>query len=82
MPIYEYTCDACSQSLELMQKITDAAPESCPHCGKKTLRRIFQSLSLQFQGSGFYINDYSKEASAAQGPKHGCKSGCGCKIKA
>lgn len=72
MPTYVYECSSCKKKHEIMQKITEEPLKVCPDCKKETLVRIIpDSVSIQFKGSGFYINDYGK----------GCDNpgGCGCK---
>ena len=32
MPIYEYHCNHCKQSIELLQKLSDVPAKTCPHC--------------------------------------------------
>src|SRR3970282_1655395 len=35
VPIYEYLCEGCGRISEVMQKVTDPAPKSCPECGSQ-----------------------------------------------
>ncbi|MBS0635815.1 MAG: zinc ribbon domain-containing protein [Verrucomicrobia bacterium] len=76
MPTYRYRCETCKQEEEIVQRISDPALTSCPHCHKETYKRIPpKEVAIQFKGSGFYITDYNN-------PKKdngGCGSGsCGC----
>jgi putative FmdB family regulatory protein len=60
MPIYEYVCSACSSKLEIIQKVSDPAPESCPSCGaKETMGRQVSRTSFQLKGGGWYADLYS-----------------------
>jgi putative FmdB family regulatory protein len=59
MPLYEYECDACHQRFEVIQKFSDAPPETCARCGKGPVRRLISSPAIQFKGSGWYITDYA-----------------------
>lgn len=66
--------------MDVFQKITDAPCVTCPMCQKDTLvRGPGGGVGLSFQGSGFYITDYSKkpqEAESTSTPKSNCGSHC------
>jgi len=67
MPIYEYVCSACSEKLEIIQKISDPAPESCPSCGaKETMGRQVSRSSFQLKGGGWYADLYSSVPKKSQ----------------
>ena len=68
MPLYEYECESCGHRHEIIQKFSDAAPGSCPHCGKGPLKRLLSSPAIQFKGSGFYITDYARAGKSDAGP--------------
>ena len=56
MPIYEYTCIECDQSLEITRDFND--PESVPTCkGGHVMIRSYTTPGIQFKGSGFYKTD-------------------------
>ncbi len=60
MPIYEYVCSSCGEKLELLQKISDPAPESCPSCkATQTMARQVSRSSFQLKGGGWYADLYS-----------------------
>lgn len=62
MPTYDYRCEACGQTLELFQSMTEAPKKKCPACGKRTLKRqIGRGGAILFKGSGFYLTDYRSE---------------------
>jgi putative FmdB family regulatory protein len=58
MPIYEYQCRKCKAHIEVFQKSTDKPPAKCRKCGGRLEKQISAS-SIQFKGSGFYVNDYA-----------------------
>ena len=61
MPTYQYECDACNHSFEILQTMLDKRFKKCPECGKNTLHRLIGSGSgIIFKGSGFYETDYKK----------------------
>ncbi len=77
MPIYEYRCGRCGHELEVMQKISDPAPDPCPKCGEAgALERLMSRTSFQLKGGGWYADLYgsakkdagSSNASAAPAP--------------
>ena len=59
MPIYEYRCDACETSFEVLQRMSDDALETCETCGGH-LRKVLHPVAIHFKGSGFYTTDYGK----------------------
>ena len=64
MPLYEYQCDACGKRFEVIQKFSDAPPDTCRVCGKGPVQRLLSSPAIQFKGSGWYITDYSQKGKA------------------
>lgn len=73
MPTYEYRCAKCGHKLEVFQSMNDAPLAKCPHCGKKSLKRLMGlGAGIIFKGSGFYETDYkrppAKPAGAAEKP--------------
>ncbi len=59
MPIYEYRCDECGASFEVMQKMSDDPRTECEKCGG-ALRKVLHPVAIHFKGSGFYTTDYGK----------------------
>lgn len=59
MPIYEYQCDECGASYEVMQKISDDPLTVCDKCGGP-LHKVLHPVAIHFKGSGFYTTDYGK----------------------
>jgi putative FmdB family regulatory protein len=59
VPIYEYRCDDCGVSFEVMQKMSDDALETCDHCGGH-LHKVLHPVAIHFKGSGFYTTDYGR----------------------
>jgi len=58
MPIYGYQCQACGHEFELMQKMSDPAPATCPSCGKPEVRKQLSAAGFQLKGSGWYATDF------------------------
>jgi putative FmdB family regulatory protein len=59
MPLYEYRCDKCGKTFEVIQKFSDAPLEVHEDCGGH-VERLLSAPALQFKGSGWYITDYAK----------------------
>ena len=59
MPIYEYQCDECGASFEVMQKMSEDPLVECEKCGG-ALRKVLHPVAIHFKGSGFYTTDYGK----------------------
>src|SRR4051812_6282679 len=70
MPTYEYSCEKCGGTFDLVQSMRDAALKECPKelCRQKkwghgkVKRLIGTGAGLIFKGSGFYITDYRSDS--------------------
>jgi putative FmdB family regulatory protein len=70
MPTYEYECDNCSHSFEILQLMLDQKLKKCPECNKLKLHRLIGSgAGIIFKGSGFYETDYKKSSAPSTGGK-------------
>lgn len=58
MPVYTYRCENCGVQFDQKQKFVDSPLVTCPECGKKSLRKVFQAVGIVFKGSGFYATDH------------------------
>ncbi len=58
MPIYEYQCTACGEELEVLQKISEAGPETCPACGENALKKKVSAAAFRLKGGGWYETDF------------------------
>ncbi len=69
MPTYEYECQKCHKTFEVVQSMKDSALKTClkelcrrRSWGKGPVRRLMSAgAGLIFKGSGFYITDYRSE---------------------
>lgn len=60
MPIYEYSCQSCGKTIDVLQKISDPAPPSCTACGAaNSLSRVVSRSSFVLKGGGWYSDLYS-----------------------
>ena len=56
MPTYSYRCTECGEAFDIQQSFTDDTLTVCPNCGGQ-LRKLFNTVGVTFNGSGFYRND-------------------------
>ena len=58
MPLYDYYCEACHKTTELLQKVTDPIAIECPHCHAHQLKKQVSAAAFQLKGSGWYVTDF------------------------
>lgn len=67
MPTYEYRCDSCDKTFDVVQSFHDDPLETCPTCGSP-VRKVFGSVGIVFKGSGFYKTDSRSGSSSSVPP--------------
>ncbi|HYI33454.1 MAG TPA: FmdB family zinc ribbon protein [Glaciibacter sp.] len=72
MPTYSYRCTECDTAFDIHQAFTDSSLTECPTCAGK-LRKVYASIGVTFNGSGFYRNDSRQTTSSSD--KATAKSG-------
>jgi putative FmdB family regulatory protein len=70
MPTYEYRCERCAHTVEVVQSFSDAPLTTCESCGG-ALRKVYAPVGIVFKGSGFYKTDSRSSSKVA------AKSGSG-----
>jgi putative FmdB family regulatory protein len=84
MPTYSYRCTECDNAFDIHQAFTDDTLTVCEVCGGR-LRKLFNTIGVTFNGSGFYRTDSRGEGttskpdaagagSSASGPSSGGSS--------
>ena len=68
MPTYSYRCTACDHAFDIQQAFSDESLTVCPSC-EGELRKVFNTIGVTFQGSGFYRTDSRAEAKGKSGGK-------------
>lgn len=68
MPIYEYKCEGCGETFELIQKFADEPLTVHEKCGGH-VHRLMSAPAFQFKGTGWYVTDYAK-GNVSGPPKH------------
>lgn len=56
MPTYEYRCEQCGATVEVVQRFSDDPLTTCETCGG-ALRKVYAPVGIVFKGSGFYKTD-------------------------
>lgn len=59
MPLYDYRCDKCDETFEVLQKFSDEPLKVHEGCGGQ-VERLISPPALQFKGTGWYVTDYAK----------------------
>ena len=65
MPIFDFKCETCGCSKELLRKISDPILTECPECHKKTFKKQVSAPSFQLTGSGWYVTDFKNKSKDA-----------------
>jgi len=60
MPIYEYNCKKCGQTIEVIQKFSDPILKKHNGCGG-ALTKLISASGFQFKGTGWYVTDYARK---------------------
>jgi len=71
MPIYEYQCSTCQKLSDVLQKVDEPAPRTCPACGAEgTLSRVVSRTSFVLKGGGWGADLYGspKKSGEAASP--------------
>lgn len=66
MPTYEYACQACENTWEAEQRITEPALTECPKCGAPKAQRLISGSRFVLKGSGWYADGYGSSKPAAK----------------
>ena len=50
MPTYDMRCNKCSYELEVVHKMSEPHPVTCPECHSDELKQVITSLNFQLKG--------------------------------
>ena len=64
MPTYSYRCTECDNAFDIHQAFTDDTLTVCEVCGGR-LRKLFNTIGVTFNGSGFYRTDSRSDGAKA-----------------
>jgi putative FmdB family regulatory protein len=73
LPLYEYKCEGCGETFEVIQKFADDPVTVHEKCGGH-VHRLMSAPSFQFKGSGWYATDYAKGGTSAPAKPESGKS--------
>ena len=78
MPIYEYRCNDCEKTFEVIRKFSDDPIKKCAHCSSKEVEKLISQSSFVLKGGGWYQDGYAnnkkQKEEAASAPKPDCSS--------
>jgi putative FmdB family regulatory protein len=59
MPLYEYKCQSCNKTFEVIQKFADEPLKVHSECGG-VVEKLFSAPAFHLKGTGWYATDYGK----------------------
>ncbi len=78
MPIYEYRCNDCEKTFEVIQKFSDDPVKKCVHCSSKEVEKLISQSSFVLKGGGWcqdgYADKKAQKEETANAPKPDCSS--------
>jgi putative FmdB family regulatory protein len=74
MPTYSYRCTECDNAFDIHQAFTDDSLTVCEVCGGR-LRKLFNTIGVTFNGSGFYRTDSRAGGESGAGSGSGSSEG-------
>lgn len=78
MPIYEYSCQSCGKTIDVLQKVSDPTPEACTACGATgSLTKLVSRSSFVLKGGGWYADLYGSTKKDGGSGGGGSDSGSG-----
>src|SRR6266567_1347065 len=70
MPLYEYKCQRCGKTFEIIQKFSDQPLTVHEQCGGE-VERLISAPSFQFKGTGWYVTVYARGKDAGKSSGNG-----------
>jgi putative FmdB family regulatory protein len=67
MPIYEYRCNGCERTYEVLQRLADPPLDECPGCGVSGLEKLFSVAAVLVREGG---TSSAGSASGAESPPY------------
>ncbi len=74
MPIYEYKCEHCNDTFEVLQKVSENPLTECILCHDGPVKKLISVSSFVLKGAGFYVNDYPSANKKKKEKKHSTSS--------
>ncbi|MDP6656726.1 MAG: zinc ribbon domain-containing protein [Nitrospinaceae bacterium] len=60
MPFYDYQCEKCKETFEVLQKVSDEPLAQCEKCGGP-MHKLINNMTFHLYGPGFYTTDNKKK---------------------
>jgi putative FmdB family regulatory protein len=76
VPTYEYRCEKCGETFEMMQSFSARPLRRHQGCGGG-VEKVFHPRGVTFKGSGFYVNDSRPKATSSEKGSNGESSSNG-----
>lgn len=57
MPIFDYSCQACGHSFDMLQKLGADPLTDCPECGQPELEKLLSAPAFHLKGKGWRNSD-------------------------
>lgn len=62
MPLYEYRCNLCQHTFDVLQKMSEQPLIDCPACGEPSLQKLISAAGFRLKGDGWYETDFKQGA--------------------
>jgi putative FmdB family regulatory protein len=57
MPIFDYSCQACGHTFDILQKLGADPLTECPECGQAELKKLMSAPAFHLKGKGWRNSD-------------------------
>ncbi len=57
MPIFDYRCQACDHTFDILQKLGAEPLTDCPECGQVELKKLLSAPAFHLKGKGWRNSD-------------------------
>ncbi|MGI9290796.1 MAG: FmdB family zinc ribbon protein [Gammaproteobacteria bacterium] len=57
MPIFDYSCQACGHTFDILQKLGADPLSECPECGRNELKKLLSAPAFHLKGKGWKNSD-------------------------
>ncbi len=57
MPIFDYRCQACDHTFDVLQKLGAGPLTDCPECGQTELKKLLSAPAFHLKGKGWRNSD-------------------------
>lgn len=57
MPIFDYSCQACGHTFDILQKLGADQLTECPECGQHELKKLLSAPAFHLKGKGWKNSD-------------------------